>query len=289
MVQGGLRRAVPAPSGVVLDGRIGAEAEQDPVRGAQVRKQAPRQGVGCAGVGLPDRGEALGLEVLERGHRERSQRAGVVHEQVETAAVSEAAYGVHQVLAVRRVGDVAGQRGHAVEVVGRLGEPGGVPAVGDDGPAAVVEGADQGTTEAGGAAGDEGERCVFTSHAVESATSSSLEIKGRPLLEPPSACDALIGRRRWPRWTTSSGWCVARGCRSACARHASCGSWTRSTSRAPSPSSPPGRRPTRRRSPGCSGCWWTWGCSPWSTTATPPRRGDGCCGSGIRVASATWP
>ena len=145
-------------------------------------------------------GQALGLEVLQVRHRERAERAGVVHEQVEAAVAGpQPAHGVDELGAVVGVRDVAGDRRDVVEVAGRLGEPGGVAAVGDDGPAAVVEGVHQGAAEACGAAGDEGKRSVMTSHAVESATSSEVEIKRRgsdlddDLAEGPALAD--VGER----------------------------------------------------------------------------------------------
>ena len=115
----------------------------------------------------------FGLEVPEVGHRQRAEGAGVVHEQVEAVVRAPR----------RRTASTRSCRWPAsamspgiavdvVEVAGRLGEPGGVASVGDDGPAAVVEGVHQRAAEACGSAGDEGKGSVVTSHANESATSS---------------------------------------------------------------------------------------------------------------------
>ena len=106
------------------------------------------------------------------GHRQRAEGAGVVHEQVEAVVRAGPPDGLDQGVPVVGVRDVAGDRLDVVEVRGRLGEPDGVASVGDDGPAAVVEGVHQGAAEACGSAGDEGKGSVVTSHANESATSS---------------------------------------------------------------------------------------------------------------------
>ncbi len=245
---------------------------------------------GSAGVGRPDRGERLGLQVGQGRHRERAERAGVVHQQVEGPVAADRR---DQVVAMGRVVDVTGDRGDVVETRDGLREPCRVAAVGDDAPSAVGERVDEGSAQPGGTAGDERERTGVSGHASKSATSSSLEIKGCSLVVRTRGCMGSWNRwsswsprcpetwwspipTRWrstgttgratsrpaSRWPWSERWTPAR-CRPPCAGPPSTGS--ASSREAPAAGSRAGPTPSTARSCSASSGWAR-------SRSTPPAR-----------------
>ena len=108
LLQGGLGRAVAAPARVGLHRRVRGDVQHRAAAGAQQRQHQLGQRDRRDHVHL-ERGAQLVRRVVgQRGQRAGAQRAGVVDEQVEPARGARRG---EQGGPVRRVGDVAGNRG----------------------------------------------------------------------------------------------------------------------------------------------------------------------------------
>ena len=131
-----------------------------------MRQDQLGQGQGSGGVDGVRCDEPGDVEVGERSHRRRPQRAGVVDQQVEVPGPLD---GGRELVAVRRVGDVTGHgRPHgSTEGTGGLLERVGAARIDDQPPALVGQRSREGQPEAAGGAGHQRERCVVDG-AVES-------------------------------------------------------------------------------------------------------------------------
>ena len=116
-----------------------------------MRQQPSGQCVRGAGVDRERGQQLLGGQGGQRSHRQWAQRAGVVHEQVETGLPLDL---FHERVLVAGVGDVAEDADHP-RPANRPPQRFGATAVDDDGPAAVGERVGEGAAEAGGPSGDE--------------------------------------------------------------------------------------------------------------------------------------
>ena len=156
LVERGLAGAVAAPALVGLDGRVGGDVDDPPARARERRQEGRGERERRDDVHGEDPLEVVGPQAGQRRQRAGAELAGVVDQQVEAPAD-----GRGEGRPVGRVGDVAADGGDQCGP-GQRGDGGGqpvaVPAVDDQPPAALVQGARQGPAEAPGGAGDDGER-----------------------------------------------------------------------------------------------------------------------------------
>lgn len=158
VVERRLRGAVRPPSGVGLDRGVRGQVHDRPARTVQGGEQFLDQGQRRHQVGLEHRPQLARIQVGELGERRRTERPGVVDQQVKAAELLDRAT---QRRAVRGVGHVARdgtERGlgrSCPEVAGGLFEGGRVAAIDHDGPALFGEALAECAPVPTGGAGDE--------------------------------------------------------------------------------------------------------------------------------------
>ena len=126
MLECRLARAVAAPAFVRLDAGVGGDVDEARAWGVeQERQRVLHQAERCDDVHLERHAQFVERVVRQRRKWRRPQRAGIVHEQIETAELDRR---IGQGAAVRRLGDVPrdGHDAGAVSGVGADAVGGGV-------------------------------------------------------------------------------------------------------------------------------------------------------------------